>query len=180
MDAAKPTGATGADEPAQAVTVAESIAFVKVAQALCREFPAGVLSCALNVASGAMLQRLIQIPGADADIGRDAALDAYGRGLHLLVHHAHGADVAIALRDAGRLWAERARGDPAENQEQAIACFEKALALPPEVDPRLRAEILASLAEAYAARLRGDKDENQAWATACWEEALGAAKPERA
>ncbi len=169
MGEVEPTGANSANH---AISLAEAVAFVKVAQTLCQTYPTGVLSCALQVASGAVLQGLIDHPQADADMGRDAALDAYARGLHLLFHHAHGADVAIALRHAGRLWAERGRGDPAENQEQAIACFEKALALPPEVDPRLRAETLASLGDAYAGRRQGDPAENLAWAIACWEEAL--------
>lgn len=73
----------------------------------------------------------------------------------------------------GNAYADRLRGDNAENLEIAIACFEDVLQIrTPNSDPHGRAATLVNLGITYRQRLRGERAENIESSIRCYEEAL--------
>lgn len=154
--------------------VADALAFARMARHLEGRYRKdSILGAALKVARGRLLTELSEMPQISAAPVRRDALDALSEGLTQFPPEITDPEIAAGFIVAGVLWAERPDGDPGENTEQAITCFERALpALTPEADPLDWSVLRVNLGAAYTRRARGDPIENIEQAIGYYAQAL--------
>ena len=81
-------------------------------------------------------------------------------------------DWALAQNNLGITYADRIRGDRAENLERAIACYQAALKCAPARHCRSMGRHTMNLGAVYADRIRDDRAENLERAISCYTAAL--------
>lgn len=65
-----------------------------------------------------------------------------------------------ALRELGQAYAQRTRGDRAENEDRAISCLQQSLDILPPAESFLAAAVLKTIADLHLRRLRGKRHDN--------------------